>query len=255
MSSSSKSELSLALSLNKTSLLELVISYLDESGQVYAARELEKESGKLSSSSSSSSSTSSLRLKVCKAIASRDIPLARNELSQAELSSEVNPLITFQLTLQHAINLSKVGKQSKAFDELSTVIPYLSTIPHSHLYHRHFEECCGLLCEQIQDSTQHDVLLSQEKCNATSALVSRLIMREEAVDGKKGSNVEQLQLETLLKEAMLQLSRQDAKEKETKRHSEEGKDSDSVTARTVDEYILQTSVDPGLFLLRSAMNI
>jgi hypothetical protein len=248
------SELSLALSLKKTSLLELVISYLDESGQVSAAKELEKESE--ISSSSTSSSSSSLRLKVCKAIESRNIPLARTELSLASELINLNPLINFYLTIQHAINLSKEGKQCLAFDTLSTLVPYLSAIPHSHPYRRQFEECCGLLVRKDGEivDTKKELLLSNKKCHETAALVSCMILKEEVAEGNKGSTVAQLQLETLLKEAILHLSQQDRiKEIETKRLFEEGKDNDSATALTVDEYILQTSVNPGLFLIRSAI--
>jgi len=258
-SKAASSELSLALSLKKTSLLELVISYLDESGQVFAARELEKESGISSSSSTSSThptSSSSLRLKVCKAIESRDIPLARTELSLASELINLNPCINFYLVIQHAINLSKEGKQCLAFDTLSTLVPYLSTIPHSHPYHRQFEECCGLLVRKDGEiiDTQFEVLLSSKKCHETAALVSCMILKEELAKGNKSSTVEQLQLETLLKEAMLHLSRQDEiKENEIERLFEERKDSDSSTALTVDEYILQTSVTQGVFLLRSAI--
>lgn len=207
----SSSELDHATStIPKTSLLQLVYSYLDEIGEVEAANELLRESCSTTLSSSTTLFTS-LRSTVCTAIAMRNIPRAQTELASFE-RLKMNAKLNFYLSSQHAINLIIQKKKQSAFEALSFISTTSSSLLLSPEQQEHFDDCCGLLLVNDLEGKEEDsnYLLSQEKCNELAAMTSRIILEEEeneeANKNEEAKNYEEetfSQLETMLKEVVL----------------------------------------------------
>ena len=207
----SSSELDHAsMTIPKTSLLQLVYSYLDEIGEVEAANELLRESCSTTLSSSSTFFTS-LRSTVCTAIAMRNIPRAQTELASFE-RLKMNAKLNFYLSSQHAINLIIQKKKQSAFEALSFISTTSSSLLLSPEQQEHFDDCCGLLLVNDLEGKEEEsnYLLSQEKCNELAAMTSRIILEEEEneeakknEDRDEGSTKTFSQLETMLKEVVL----------------------------------------------------
>jgi hypothetical protein len=219
----SSSELDHAsMTIPKTSLLQLVYSYLDEIGEVEAANELLRESCSTTLSSSSTFFTS-LRSTVCTAIAMRNIPRAQTELASFE-RLKMNAKLNFYLSSQHAINLIIQKKKQSAFEALSFISTTSSSLLLSPEQQEHFDDCCGLLLVNDLEGKEEEsnYLLSQEKCNELAAMTSRIILEEEEneeankneeaknneeakknEDRDEGSTETFSQLETMLKEVVL----------------------------------------------------
>jgi hypothetical protein len=207
----SSSELDHAsMTIPKTSLLQLVYSYLDEIGEVEAANELLRESCSTTLSSSTTLFTS-LRSTVCTAIAMRNIPRAQTELASFE-RLKMNAKLNFYLSSQHAINLIIQKKKQSAFEALSFISTTSSSLLLSPEQQEHFDDCCGLLLVNDLEGKEEEsnYLLSQEKCNELAAMTSRIILEEEeneeANKNEEAKNYEEetfSQLETMLKEVVL----------------------------------------------------